>query len=312
MGEKHSTVQSVKKTLWKRILTQWRLYVMMAPAMLALIVFHYIPMYGVVIAFKEVNPGQTFLQGRWVGLENFERLFNSDLFGMIFGNTLRISLVEHFLLWPLPIVFALLVHNATNARLRKFTQTTSYLPHLLSMVVVISIIDLLCNRESGMINIILEKMGRDSVFFMGETKFFDWIYHISGIWKGLGSSAVIYIAALSAVDPQLLEAAKVDGANKLQRMWHIDLPTILPTVVIMLIMNMGQLLNVGYEKVLLMQNNLNLSVSEIVGTYVYKTGILGADYGFSTAVSLFNNVVGLILVIVSNKLAKKFTDTSLF
>ena len=297
MGEKHSTVQSVKKTLWKRILTQWRLYVMMAPAMLALIVFHYIPMYGVVIAFKEVNPGQTFLQGRWVGLENFERLFNSDLFGMIFGNTLRISLVEHFLLWPLPIVFALLVHNATNARLRKFTQTTSYLPHLLSMVVVISIIDLLCNRESGMINIILEKMGRDSVFFMGETKFFDWIYHISGIWKGLGSSAVIYIAALSAVDPQLLEAAKVDGANKLQRMWHIDLPTILPTVVIMLIMNMGQLLNVGYEKVLLMQNNLNLSVSEIVGTYVYKTGILGADYGFSTAVSLFNNVVVCLLPI---------------
>lgn len=305
-------VQTHKKSIWKRLGSQWQLFAMMTPAMLALIIFHYIPMYGVVIAFKEVNPGQNFLQGNWVGFENFERLFSSDLFGMIFGNTLRISLVEHFLLWPLPIIFALLVHNATNPKLRKFTQTTSYLPHLLSMVVVISIIDLMCNRESGMINIILQKMGKESVFFMGETKYFDWIYHISGIWKGLGSSAVVYIAALSAVDPQLLEAAKVDGANKLQRMWHIDLPTILPTVVIMLIMNMGQLLNVGYEKVLLMQNDLNLPVSEIVGTYVYKTGILGADYGFSTAVSLFNNVVGLILVIVSNKLAKKFTDTSLF
>lgn len=306
------TTKPKKKSIWKRLCSQWQLYVMMAPAMLAMIIFHYVPMYGVIMAFKEVNPGQNFMQGNWVGLENFERLFGSDLFVTIFGNTMAISLVEHFLLWPLPIILALLIHNSSSGKIRKFTQTASYLPHLLSLVVVVSIIDLMCNHETGIINIVLEKLGAESIFFMGDPKWFRPIFFTSSIWVGLGSSAVVYIAALSAVDPQLIDAAKVDGANKLQRMWHIDIPTIRPTIVVLLIMNMGKILAVGYEKVLLMQNDLNLPVSEIVGTYVYKTGVLGADYGFSTAVSLFNNVVGLILVIVSNKIAKKFADISLY
>ena len=306
------TTKPKKKSIWKRLRSQWQLYVMMAPAMLAMIIFHYVPMYGVIMAFKEVNPGQNFMQGNWVGLENFERLFGSDLFVTIFGNTMAISLVEHFLLWPLPIILALLIHNSSSGKIRKFTQTASYLPHLLSLVVVVSIIDLMCNHETGIINIVLEKLGAESIFFMGDPKWFRPIFFTSSIWVGLGSSAVVYIAALSAVDPQLIDAAKVDGANKLQRMWHIDIPTIRPTIVVLLIMNMGKILAVGYEKVLLMQNDLNLPVSEIVGTYVYKTGVLGADYGFSTAVSLFNNVVGLILVIVSNKIAKKFADISLY
>lgn len=312
MEVKELTVPKKKKSVWKRLCSQWQLYLMMAPALLAMIIFHYIPMYGVTIAFKEVNPGQTFFEGAWVGLENFKRLFSSDLFTTVFRNTLVISLVEHFVLWPLPIVFALLVHNARSNKIRKASQTLSYLPHLLSTVVVVSIIDLMCNRETGIINIILEKLGGEGIFFMGDPNWFRPIYFISGIWTSLGSSAVVYIAALSSVDPQLIEAATMDGANKLQRMWHIDLTTIRPTVIIMLIMNMGKLLSVGYEKVLLMQNDLNLPVSEIVGSYVYKTGILGADYGFSTAVSFFNNVVGLILVIASNAIAKKFSDVSLF
>lgn len=301
-----------KKPWYKRLLSQWQLYVMMAPAMIAMLVFHYIPMYGITIAFKELNPGQTMFEGQWVGLANFERLFNSDLFFTVFKNTLVISLVEHFLLWPLPIVFALLVHNAKSGKIRKLTQTASYLPHLLSIVVVVSIIELFCNRESGIINIILGKMGMESIFFQGDPAWFRPIYFISGIWKSLGSSAVIYIAALSAVDVQLVEAATIDGANKIQRMWHIDLPTIRPTVIILLIMNMGKILDVGYEKVLLMQNSLNLSVSETVSTYVYKMGILGADYSFSAAVSLFNNIIGLILIIASNKIAKRVGDISLY
>lgn len=312
MNENELIVPKKKRSGWKRLLSQWQLYVMMAPAILAMLIFHYIPMYGVTIAFKEVNPGQTFFEGAWVGLENFKRLFTSDLFTTVFSNTLIISLVEHFLLWPLPIVFALLVHNAGSNKIRKFSQTFSYLPHLLSTVVVVSIIDLLCNHETGIINIIIEKLGGEGIFFLGEPSWFRPIYFTSGIWTGLGSSAVVYIAALSSVDPQLIEAATIDGANKLQRMWHIDIPTIRPTIIILLIMNMGKLLSVGYEKVLLMQNDLNLPVSEIVGTYVYKTGILGADYGFSTAVSFFNNVVGLILVIVSNAIAKKYSEVSLF
>lgn len=301
-----------KKPWYKRLLSQWQLYVMLAPAMLAMIIFHYIPMYGITIAFKELNPGQTIFEGQWVGLAQFERLFSSDLFMTTFKNTMIISLVEHFALWPLPIVFALLVHNAKNGKIRKMTQTASYLPHLLSVVVVVSIIDLFCNRESGIINIVLEKMGQEAIFFQGDPAWFRPMYHISGIWKSLGSSAVIYIAALSAVDVQLVEAATIDGANKIQRMWHIDLPTIKPTVVILLIMNMGKIFAVGYEKVLLMQNALNLSVSETMSTYVYKMGILGADYSFSAAVSLFNNIVGLILIFASNRIAKKVGNISLF
>ena len=312
MEVKELEVPKKKKSVLRRLCSQWQLYLMMAPAMLAMIIFHYIPMYGVTIAFKEVNPGQTFFEGAWVGYDNFKRLFNSDLFTIVFRNTLVISLVEHFLLWPLPIIFALLVHNARSNKIRKASQTLSYLPHLLSTVVVVSIIDLMCNHETGIINIILEKFGGEGVFFMGDPNWFRPIYFISGIWTGLGSSAVVYIAALSSVDPQLIEAATIDGANKLQRMWHIDLTTIRPTIIILLIMNMGKLLSVGYEKVLLMQNDLNLPVSEIVGSYVYKTGILGADYGFSTAVSFFNNIIGLILVIATNAIAKKFSDVSLF
>ena len=311
--KKETAIQSKPgKPLWKRLLSQWQLYVMLAPAMIAMLIFHYIPMYGITIAFKELNPGQTIFEGQWVGFANFERLFRSDLFTQVFTNTLVLSLVEHFLLWPLPIIFALLVHNAKSGKIRKLTQTASYLPHLLSLVVLISIIELFCNHESGLINIVLHKIGKDGINFMGDVHWFRPIYFISGVWKSLGSSAVIYIAALSAVDTQLIEAATIDGANKIQRMWHIDLPTIRPTVVILLIMNIGKILDVGYEKVLLMQNALNLPVSEIVGTYVYKMGVLGADYSFSTAVSLFNNVVGLILLIASNKIAKRVGDISLY
>lgn len=308
----NSVLIKKKKPFLVRLLSQWQLYVMLAPAMLAMIVFHYIPMYGIMIAFKQIIPGQTLFQGEWVGFANFERLFRSDLFFMVFKNTIVISFIQHFLLWPLPIIFALLVHNSNSNGIRKFSQTASYLPHLLSMVVVVSIIELFCNRETGVLNIILQKFGADPVNFLGDPNKFLPVYITSSVWTGLGSGAVVYIAALSSVDVQLVEAAIMDGANKLQRMWYIDLPTIKPTIIILLIMDMGKLLNVGYERILLMQNDLNLPVSEIIGTYVYKMGILGADYGFSTAVSLFNNIIGLILVIVSNKVAKKVADISLY
>lgn len=301
-----------KKSVFKRLCSQWQLYVMLAPAMIAMLIFHYIPMYGIVIAFKELSIGESLFGGTWVGLANFRRLFQSNLFTTVFKNTVLISFVQHFILWPLPIILALLIHNSSSKAVRKFSQTATYLPHLLSMVVVVTLIELFCNRETGMINIVLQNMGFKPVFFMGEPKWFYGMYFISGIWQGLGSSAVIYIAALTSVDVQLLEAATIDGASKLQRMWYIDIPTIKPTIVLLLIMNMGKILSVGYEKVLLMQNDLNVSASEIIGTYVYKMGILSADYSFSAAVSLFNNIIGLVLVIVTNRIAKKVADIALF
>lgn len=302
-----------KKARWRRELaSQWQLWVLLLPAIISLILFHYVPMYGVSIAFKDVHIGQSLLEGEWVGFKHFQRLFTSDIFGTLMKNTLSIAAIKNFLLWPLPIIFALIVHNSKSKKVRKFTQTVSYLPNLISTVVVVCIIDVFCNYETGLINIILEKMGMESVYFAAEGKYFLPMYFISDVWVTMGAEAVVYIAALSAVDTQLVEAAQIDGANKLQRIWHVDIPAILPTVVLMQIMNMGKFMNISYEKVLLMQNDLNLAATEIIGTYVYKTGLQGAQYSFSTAVSLFNNIIGLILVIVANKVAKKFTETALF
>lgn len=296
----------------KGILKQWRLYALLLPGFLVLIIFHYIPMYGVTLAFKDVYIGQSIFEGTWVGLKHFERLFSSDLFSTIFKNTLVITLTKTLLLWPLPIIFALMVHNCVHRRVRKVTQSISYLPHLMSTVVVVSIIELFCSRETGLINVIFNQLGLEQVYFMGESKWFLPMYFVSDLWTTLGADAVIYIAALSSVDQECIEAAQIDGASKIQRMWYVDIPTIMPTIILLFIMSMGRVLNLGYEKVLLMQNDLNLGVSEIIGTYVYKTGLQSAQYSFSTAVSLFNNVVGLILVLVTNKIAKKAADISLF
>ena len=292
---------------------QWQLFAMMLPAIIVVFTFSYIPMYGVTIAFKDVRVGQGLLEGTWVGFNHFQRLFKSPMFWEIMRNTLIITLVKNFVLLPLPIIFALMVHNSNSKRIRKFSQTISYLPHMISMVVIIYIINLFCDTDSGLINFLLEKvMGMDALNMLEETGFYYPIYFISDIWATLGSSAVIYIAALSGVDEQLLEAAMVDGASKLQRIWHIELPTIRPTIVILLIMHMGNILKVGYEKSLLLQNDLNLEVSETIATYVYKTGLVSSQYGFSSAVNLFQNLVGLLLVVVCNYIAKKYTDSSLF
>ena len=304
--------KTVQKRLGGKILSQWQLYVLLLPALFFLILFHYVPMYGVTIAFKDLAIGEDMLGGTWVGFKHFERLFNSPNFPVILKNTLKITLTDLIITTPLPIIFALMVHNSSSRYIRKITQTLSYMPHLLATVVVVTIIELVCRPEVGLINIVIEKLGMEPVDILGNEKAFVPLYIISNIWQGVGSSAVVYIAALSAVDTQLIEAATLDGANKMQRIWHVDIPTIMPTVIMLTIMKFGQILNVGYEKVLLLQNDLNIGASEIISTYVYKQGIISAQYSYSAAVSLFNNVVGLILVIAVNKLAKKFADMSLF
>lgn len=301
-----------KKKLNKNLKLQMQLWLLLLPGLILTIMFHYIPLYGVTIAFKDVHIGQSLWEGTWVGFKHFERLFSSELFGIILKNTVIVTFVNNFLLWPLPIIFALLVHNSTSNKIRKFSQTTTYLPHLISTVVIINIIGLFVNGETGLINIIREQMGMESIQFLGEEQYFRPIYWISEIWQTLGANAVIYIAALSSVDPQLEEAAMIDGASKLKRMWYIDLPAIKTTIVVMLIMNMGKMLSLGYEKILLMQNDLNLGVSEVLGTYVYKTGLLGGQYSFAAAVNLFQNAIGLVLVIITNRIAKKVADASLY
>lgn len=300
-----------RKKTWNQ--KQLYLLMLMLPAVIVIFIFNYIPMYGIVMAFKDVRVGQSMFEGVWVGLKHFQRLFNSPMFWNIIKNTLRITLVQNIVLLPLPIIFALMIHNTTSGKIRKFSQTVSYLPHMISMVVIVYIVDVFCNLETGLINnVLVNVFNKDAINILGDSEYYYPVYYISHIWATLGSSAVIYIAALAGVDEQLVEAAMIDGASKLQRMWHIDLPSIKPTIVILLVMNVGNALKVGYEKTLLLQNDLNLEVSETIATYVYKTGLVSAQYSFSSAVNLFQNLVGLLLVLLCNYFAKKFSEASLF
>ena len=303
----------MKKRKGTGIQRQLYLWMLMLPAVIIIFIFNYIPMYGIVMAFKDVRVGQSMFEGAWVGLKHFQRLFSSPMFWNIIKNTLKITMVQNIVLLPLPIIFALMIHNTTSGKIRKFSQTVSYLPHMISLVVVVYIIDVFCNLETGLINnVLVNVFNKDAINILGDSEYYYPVYYISHIWASLGSSAVIYIAALAGVDGQLVEAAMIDGASKLQRMWHIDLPTIKPTIVILLVMNIGNALKVGYEKSLLLQNDLNLEVSETIATYVYKTGLVSAQYSFSSAVNLFQNLVGLLLVLICNYFAKKLTETSLF
>lgn len=286
------------------------LYLLVLPALAALILFSYGPMYGIIMGFQDVKIGSPFGANEWIGLYHFKRFFESFWFDKIIRNTVITSLVSHLLLWPVPIILALLLHNSTSKTIKKTAQMSSYLPHLLSTVVVISIVNLFCNSNSGLINILLRASGKGEINFFGREEWVLPMFVISGVWTSAGYSAIVYLGALSTVDEQMMEAAKIDGASKIQSIWHIQLPSILPTVVTMLILNMGSLFSIGAEKMLLLQTDLNLGASEIISTYVYKAGMTNAQYGFSTAVGLFQNIINLVMMFTVNAISKKVSDTS--
>ncbi len=296
----------------KNVLTKWQLYVMMLPAVLYTLFFSYKPMYGILIAFQDFSIRKGVWGSEWVGLENFERLFNSYWFPIILKNTLTLSLLSLFLGFPLPIILALLLNELKNEKYRTVVQTVSYLPHFISTVVMCGMITMFLSPSNGVINSIITLLGGEKVYFMQNASWFKWIYELSGEWQGIGWSSIIYFAALSSVDTALLEAAEIDGASRLQRIRYINLPEILPTVVVMFVLRCGSILSVGYEKIYLLQNDLNLIGSEVISTYVYKVGLEQSDFSFSTAVGLFNTVVNCVLLITANTLSKKVTKTGLF
>lgn len=301
-----------RKKAIKKTLSNWQLYMMIVPAFLFIIIFEYFPMYGVQIAFRDFNFKDGITGSPWVGFENFERLFNSYWFPIIFKNTIVLSGLRLLMGFPLPIIFALMVNEVHNGKIKKWIQTVSYAPHFISTVVMCGMIILLLTPETGLINIIIQLFGGESISFMQEPGMFKWIHVLSGIWQGTGWSAIIYFAALSGVDKSLLEAAEIDGANRLQRILHINLPVLAPTIMIQLILSMGSILSVGYQKILLLQNTMNLNASEVISTYVYKVGLQNYQYSFSTATNLFNSVVNCIMLITVNSIVKKLTKTSLF
>lgn len=302
--------------MWRRITREWKhnwiMYLMMLPVFVYFVVYEYGPMYGIIIAFKDYNVKKGILGSDWVGFEHFQRLFRSYNFKLMLKNTLEISLYSLLVGFPLPIVFALLLNYLKSKRLKKVVQMVSYAPHFLSTVVICSMLMLFSDAKSGVFNVIGSFFGMKPVNLLAKPELFKHIYVWSGVWKGIGWSAIIYISALAGVDYEMHEAAIVDGASIVQRMIHIDLPSIIPTIVMLLIMRMGSVMSVGFEKVYLLQNALNYRSSLIISTYVYEIGMLGGDYSFSTAVGLFNTVINVTLIVLANTFSKRVLKESLW
>ena len=290
----------------------WILYVMLLPVLAYFIIFKYYPMYGVTLAFKDYKMKLGILGSPWVGLEHFQRFFELYNFKNLIKNTLTLSVYTLLVGFPIPIFFALFLHYLTNMRLKKAVQMVSYAPHFISTVVLCGMVTLFLEPNTGIFNLILNRLGFESVNFLAKSEWFKHIYVWSGVWQNMGWNAIIYISALAGVDQEMHEAAIIDGASKLQRIRYIDLPSITPTIAMLLILRFGTLMDVGFEKVLLLQNDLNALASSIISTYEYQVGMIQRDYGYSTAVSLFNSLINIILLVSANTVVKKITKESLF
>lgn len=291
---------------------RWQLYLLLLLPVAYIVIFCYIPMGGIVIAFKDFSFRKGIWDSEWVGLKYFSQFFNSPDFSKLLGNTLILSLYSLIAGFPAPIILALALHIIGGKHFKKFMQTLTYAPYFISTVVMVGIIMQVLHLNIGIVNNALDMLGLERVDFMGKASYFRHIYVWSGIWQGMGYSAIIYIAALGNIDQSLVEASLIDGANRLQRIKIVELPVLKPIITIQLIMAMGGILGVGFEKVFLMQNSLNLPVSEIISTYVYKRGLQGAEYSFATAVGLFNSAVNFVLLFLANKFSQKFGETSLW
>lgn len=299
-------------SLRKRFLRYRSLYLFLLPAVLYVAIFSYGPMWGLQIAFRRYNPAFGILGSRWIGFDYFKEFISGYYFKQILGNTLLLSVYSMVVGFPLPILAALLLNEISNIRYRKFIQTVIYAPHFISTVVMTGIIVMILSPSDGLINNVLGELGFSRTYFMILPSSFKHIYVWSSVWQSTGWSAIIYLAALSGIDPALTEAATIDGASRFARIRYINFPTIQPTIVILLIMRIGTLIGVGFEKAFLLQNDLNLEASEVISTYVYRRGLIGGNYGFAAAVGLFNNVVNVILLLTANFISSRVGDTSLF
>ncbi|MFK7693279.1 ABC transporter permease [Paenibacillus sp. HJGM_3] len=290
----------------------YELYLFLLPTLAYFIVFHYIPIYGVQIAFKNFIAVKGILGSPWTGFDHFERFFASNQFWTVLRNTVGLSVYELLVSFPAPILLALMLNQVGNGKFRKLVQTVTYAPHFISTVVIVGMLYLFLSPRSGLVNHVIEAFGGTPIFFMAEAEWFKTIFVFSGIWQNVGWATIIYLAALSSISPDLHEAAVMDGANKLQRIRHVDLPGIMPTIVILLILNIGHLMTVGFEKVYLMQNVLNIDSAEIIQTYVYKAGLLNGQFSYSAAIGLFNSVINFILLVSVNQAAKQMKQSSLW
>ena len=304
-----------KQSLGKRLKKSWQLYLFVAPALIGLIIFSYIPMYGILLAFKDYSPFLGIMGSEWVGLEHFQRFFNSPYFVQLLRNTLVISLYGLLVGFPIPIILALGLNSVRNMKFKKTVQTVTYAPYFISTVVMCGIIKVFCMQD-GLFAQIASAFGGVAENYLANPRYFRTIYVASDIWQKIGWDSIIYLAALSAIDQEQYEAARVDGANRFQQMLHITLPGLIPTIMILFILRMGNILNVGYEKVLLLYNATTYEVADIISTYTYRLSFPTSGgspmYSKSTAIGLFNTLVNVVFLLITNAISKKATESSLF
>jgi len=313
LARKNSVSSAGKEsTLLKRLVKNRWLYFMLLPGLLYFIIFKYWPMYGVLIAFKDFQPFLGFLESPFVGLKHFNRLFFESNFMTLFMNTLILALYNIIFFFPLPIIISLMLNELRVEFVKRSIQTLIYIPHFMSWVVVVGIAYIFLTTEGGLVNELIDSLGGEKINFLLSNDWFRPLVTFEVIWKETGWGTIIFLAALAGVDPQLYEAAKIDGANRMRQIWHITLPAIKSTIVILLILRLGSFLDTGFEQIFLMLNAMNRDVGEVFDTYVYSVGISQGQYSFSTAVGLFKSIIGLILVLLSNYLAKKFGEEGIY
>lgn len=301
-----------KKRLWKTIRQDYDLYLMLLPMVVIFFLFSYRPLTGLLIAFKDYSPFKGVWASKWVGLEYFKEFFSGAFAWRVIRNTLTISISLLIFGFPAPILLALLLNEVRNEKFKKLVQTVSYIPHFISIVVVCSMVTSFLSPTSGLVNVVLTKLGFKSIYFLSNPAMFVPIYVLIDIWRGIGYNSIVYLAALTSIPSELYEAAEVDGADRLQRVLHITIPGLLPTIMVMLLVQLGNILNVGYEMIILLYNPSIYETADIINTYVYRTGIMEGRYDYATAIGLLNSVVSLILVVGANKISKRMTETSLW
>ncbi|TJY42324.1 sugar ABC transporter permease [Cohnella pontilimi] len=298
--------------LFTRIAKRYDLYLMLLLPVAWYLIFQYGPMYGLQIAFKNFVASKGIGGSHWAGLEHFTRFFDSYYLGRLLWNTLSINLFSMLIGFPIPILLALIVSEIQNKTFNKVLQNITFIPHFISVVVIVGILTVFLSPTGGPINSLIQGLGGEPIRFMESAGWFKTIFISSNIWQNMGWQSIIYIAALSGINPQLYEAAKMDGASRLRRIWHVSIPGIVPVIVILLILDVGHFMDIGFEKILLMQNNLNSEASDVISTFVYKTGILNGEYSYTAAIGLFNSVINLTLLLLVNRFARKTAETSLW
>lgn len=300
------------RSFWRELVRDKYLVMMILPVVVIFFIYNYLPMLWNIIAFEKYSIRKGIFGSQWVGLAHFEKFFSSPYCGRVIRNTFIISFTDLILGWPVPIIFALLLNEVRNVRIKRIVQTCSYLPHFISVVVVVGMMRIFFHGSNGIVNKVIMQFGGEAIPFFSRANCFVWLYVFSGIWQNFGWDSIIYFSAISSIDPQIYEAAVVDGAGRWRKIINITLPSIAPTIITLLILRIGWLMSVGFEKIILMYNEATYETADVISTYVYRVGLLKSDFSYGTAIGLFNSLISLTLLVSANFASRKLTDTSIF